>query len=67
HTAVTNESGETEKISLPVPAASLSLDSSETRKPYSTYDVSVYADGIISRSARLCRSLPERLPVRSSP
>lgn len=45
HTAVTNESGETEKISLPVPAASLSLDSSETRKPYSTYDVSVYADG----------------------
>ena len=45
HTAVTNESGETEKIPLPVPAASLSLDSSETRKPYSTYDVSVYADG----------------------
>ena len=45
HAAVTNESGETEKIPLPVPAASLSLDSSETRRPYSTYDVSVYADG----------------------
>lgn len=45
HAAVTNESGETGKIPLPVPAASLSLNCDKTRKPYSTYDVSVYADG----------------------
>ena len=45
HAAVTNESGETGKIPLPVPAASPSLNCDETRKPYSTYDVSVYADG----------------------
>lgn len=45
YVSVTNESGETPKIELPVPAASLSLNCDETRKPYSTYDVSVYADG----------------------
>ena len=56
HTAVTNESGETGKIPLPVPAASLSLNCDETRKPYSTYDVSVYADGFY-------RQVSEAVPV----
>ena len=56
HTAVTNESGETGKIPLPVPAASLSLNSDETRKPYSTYDVSVYANGFY-------RQVSEAVPV----
>lgn len=66
HTAVTNESGETGKIPLPVPAASLSLNCDETRKPYSTYDVSVYADGFTGRSAKLYQYSPARPPDRSS-
>lgn len=56
HVAVTDESGETEKIPLPVPAASLSLDQDETRQPYSTYDVSVYASGYY-------RQVSEKVPV----
>ncbi len=54
--AVTNESGETAKIPVPVPAAALSLDSSSTQKPYSTYHVSVYADGFY-------RQVSEDVPV----
>lgn len=56
YVSVTNESGETPKIELPVPAASLSLNCNETRKPYSTYDVSVYADGFY-------RQVSEAVPV----
>ncbi len=56
YVSVTNESGETPKIELPVPAASLSLNCDETRKPYSTYDVSVYADGFY-------RQVSEAVPV----
>lgn len=56
YVSVTNESGETPKIELPVPAASLSLDSTETRKPYSTYTVSIYADGFY-------RQVSEEVPV----
>lgn len=56
HVAVTNESGETEKIALPVPAASLSLDQNEKLQPYSTYDVSVYASGYY-------RQVSENVPV----
>lgn len=56
HVAVTDESGETEKIALPVPAASLSLDQNETLQPYSTYDVSVYASGYY-------RQVSENVPV----
>ncbi len=54
--AVTNESGETAKIPVPVPAAALSLDSSSAQKPYSTYHVSVYADGFY-------RQVSEDVPV----
>ena len=54
--AVTDESGETEKIPLPVPDASLSLDLDETRQPYSTYDVSVHAPGYY-------RQRSEKVPV----
>lgn len=56
HVAVTDESGETEKIALPVPAASLSLDQNEKLQPYSTYDVSVYASGYY-------RQVSENVPV----
>lgn len=56
YVSVTNESGETPKIELPVPAASLSLNCNETQKPYSTYDVSVYADGFY-------RQVSEAVPV----
>ena len=54
--AVTNESGETAKIPVPVPAAALSLDSSNAQNPYSTYHVSVYADGFY-------RQVSEDVPV----
>lgn len=56
HTAVTNECGETEKIPVPVPAASLSLDSNNTQKPYSTYHISIHADGFY-------RQISESVPV----
>ncbi|WP_294403780.1 hypothetical protein [uncultured Ruminococcus sp.] len=56
YVSVTNESGETPKIELPVPAASLSLNCNETRKPYSSYDVSIYADGFY-------RQVSEAVPV----
>ncbi len=45
HVAVTNESGETEKIALPALAAAMSLDAAEKQQPFITYDVSVYASG----------------------
>ena len=44
-TGVTDESGQIKKIALPAPSASLSLDSENLIKPYSVYDISVYADG----------------------
>ncbi len=44
-TGVTDESGQIKKIALPAPSASLSLDSENLIKPYSIYDISVYADG----------------------
>lgn len=56
HVAVTNDSGETEKIPVPVPAASISLDSTSSQKPYSTYNISVYADGFY-------RQISEEVPV----
>lgn len=43
--SITNESGETEKIPLPVPDASLSLEQDQANQSYTTYDVSVYASG----------------------
>lgn len=43
--AVTNESGQVFKIPLPVPSATLSMDSENRIRPYATYDVSVYASG----------------------
>lgn len=42
---ITNESGQIKKIALPTPSVSLSLDSGNKIKPYSIYDISVYADG----------------------
>lgn len=56
YTAITNASGETEKIPLPAPPLAFSLDSDETAIPYSTYDVSVYADGYY-------RQISEKVPV----
>jgi len=44
-TGITDESGQIKKIALPAPSASLSLDSGNLIKPYSIYDISVYADG----------------------
>lgn len=44
-TGITDESGQIKKIALPAPSASLSLDSENLIKPYSVYDISVYADG----------------------
>lgn len=44
-TGVTDESGQIKKIALPAPSASLSLDSENLIKPYSVYDINVYADG----------------------
>lgn len=42
--AVTNESGQTEQIELPVPPLELSLEPQEIR-PYAEYDISVSAEG----------------------
>lgn len=44
-TGITDESGQIKKIALPAPSVNLSLDSANLIKPYSVYDISVYADG----------------------
>lgn len=44
-TGITDESGQIKKIALPAPSVNLSLDSENLIKPYSVYDISVYADG----------------------
>ena len=45
YVSVTNSRGETGKIPLPAPPASISLNKDETQQAYSTYDVSVYLSG----------------------
>ena len=45
YVAITDESGETEKIPLPAMPPSMSLDAQENSQPFTTYDVSVYASG----------------------
>ena len=45
YVSVTNSRGETGKIPLPAPPASISLNRDETQQAYSTYDVSVYLSG----------------------
>ena len=42
---ITDESGKTEKIEVPAPNVSYSLKPNETVRPYSLYNISVYADG----------------------
>lgn len=44
-TGITDESGQIKKMALPAPSVNLSLDSANLIKPYSVYDISVYADG----------------------
>ncbi|MDE5946266.1 MAG: hypothetical protein K2G63_03005, partial [Oscillospiraceae bacterium] len=44
-TRTTDESGQIKKIALPTPSVKLSMDSENNIKPYSTYDINVYADG----------------------
>ncbi len=44
-TGITDESGQIKKMALPAPSVNLSLDSENLIKPYSVYDISVYADG----------------------
>lgn len=44
-TRTTDESGQIKKIALPAPSANLSMDSENIIKPYSIYDINVYADG----------------------
>lgn len=44
-TRTTDESGQIKKMALPAPSANLSMDSENIIKPYSTYDINVYADG----------------------
>ncbi|MEE1396676.1 hypothetical protein [Ruminococcus sp.] len=45
YVSVTNSRGETGKVPLPAPPASISLNKDETQQAYSTYDVSVYLSG----------------------
>ncbi len=56
HVTITDESGETEKIALPAPEGSQSLDKDAAQPPFSTYDVSVYAAGYY-------RQVSEQVPV----
>lgn len=47
----TNESGKSKVFRLDAPARSESLEASENKKPYSTYNVSVRSDGYVEQIA----------------
>lgn len=64
-TAVTDQSGKTPVFTLETPSKALSQSAGADEKPYSTYNISVTADGFVEHISRNVPVFPDTLSVQT--